>query len=33
MINREKIIKDAENLIINDKVKLSVSKNFWKGEV
>ena len=32
MINREKIIKDAENLIINDKVKFSVSKNFWKGE-
>lgn len=33
LINRDKILEDANLYIAEDKVKLTLSKNFWKGEL
>lgn len=33
LINREKVLEEANMLMMEDKVKLSLSKNFWKGEL
>ena len=33
MINRDNVLGDANMLIAEDKVKLTLSKNFWKGEL
>ena len=33
LINREKVLEEANMLIMEDKIKLSLSKNFWKGEL
>lgn len=33
MINRDKVLEDANMLMAEDKVKLNLSKNFWKGEL
>ena len=33
LINRDKILDEANLLMAEDKVKLTLSKNFWKGEL
>ena len=33
LINRDKILDEANLLLAEDKVKLTLSKNFWKGEL